>query len=458
MLFIPSALRAILKHLHDKGFTSLVVGGAVRDALLGLPCHDLDVEVFGISSLETLKTHLASFGKIEEVGKHFQVLKLRREGFEFDFSLPRQDVKIGEGHRGFKSTLLLPNATFEQAAARRDFTVNAMGFDPLTNTLFDPFNGAKDLAEKRLRHIGPAFTEDPLRVYRAMQLAARFELTIDQETLALCRSMPLQELPEERCFEEFKKLLLKAAKPSLGLSLLESLGILPFFPELKAIQGVPQNPKWHPEGDVWAHTLMVVDEMAKRRTGSPEKDLEFMFGALCHDLGKALCTKLINGEWKSFGHEEKGVVPATRFMKRLTLNKTLIKAVCMFVKEHGHPLNLYLNNQYHPVSAGAIHRLALRSNLKDLLILATADSCGRTTQDALSGYVPHIDWLREKATQLGILEKPLSPLLTGTDLKQLGFHEGPHLGLALKTAFEAQLDGAFSTPEESKAWAKDNLF
>ncbi|MFA5880249.1 MAG: CCA tRNA nucleotidyltransferase, partial [Candidatus Margulisiibacteriota bacterium] len=258
---IPTALLKIANEINQNNGRAILVGGVVRDLLLDLPLKDFDVEVYGISNFDFLKNILLKYGVVNEVGKAFAVLKFHCSDFEADFAFPRTENKIGKGHKGFE-VIADPNLEFNIAALRRDFTINSMGIDLITKEFLDPFNGKIDLLENRiLKHVGPKFIEDPLRVFRATQFAARFNLAIDPETIEIARSCDLTELPKERIFEEVKKMFLLSKKPSIGLNYWPLLGITKLFPELETIIGVPEEPLWHPEGDVWTHTLMVVDEM-----------------------------------------------------------------------------------------------------------------------------------------------------------------------------------------------------
>jgi tRNA nucleotidyltransferase (CCA-adding enzyme) len=187
--------------------------------------------------------------------------------------------------------------SFREASFRRDFTINAMGYDIEQRKFIDPHNAEEDMKKKSLRHINDkTFIEDPLRVYRGIQFSARFGYSLAKETNLLCKKMVedglLEELPKERIYIEFKKLLLKSQKPSIGFELMRELGILRYYPELEAIIDIPQSPIWHPEGDVWIHSLMSIDKMVEFKTGDEKQDLKMMFAVLCHDLGKATHTQI----------------------------------------------------------------------------------------------------------------------------------------------------------------------
>jgi tRNA nucleotidyltransferase (CCA-adding enzyme) len=297
------------------------------------------------------------------------------------------------------------------------------------------------------------FIEDPLRVYRAVQFAARFEMTLSKESFDLCKHMvdsgTLEELPRERIFEEFKKLLLKAKKPSIGLNLMRELGILKYFPQLKALIDVPQEPTYHAEGDVWTHTLMVVDEMAKLRSGDEKLDLIRMLSALCHDFGKPATTKLIDGKIRAFNHDIEGVEPTINFLKRLTDDKKLIESVADFVLYHLRVGQLYKGG----AKAGAIRRLATKVNLQELELLARADYFGRISKDKQEQFKAG-KWLLKRADELNVLTTPPKPLIQGRDLIALGLNPSPEFKKILDTAYTAQLDGKFNNKIEALTWLK----
>lgn len=453
MLALNPEIISIAQAIASAGGKSLLVGGSVRDHFLKAPLSkDFDVEVYHLppASLEKILNH---FGSVSAVGKKFGVFKLSTASHDYDFSFPRTENKIGAGHKGFR-VALHQHAPFELAAARRDFTINALGYDILSGEVLDPFHGLADLQSGILRHVGPAFGEDPLRVLRGMQFAARFEFKIAPETLKVCQSLNLAELPKERICEEFRKLFLKAKKPSLGLQALQDLAMLKFFPEMKALQGVPQDPQWHPEGDVWTHTLMVVDEAAKLRRGEEKWDFSLLLGALCHDFGKPATTVFEKGRWRSPAHDVKGLPPTESFLNRLTQEQTLIDLVKVYVKEHLKPALLYHAEQ---VGDGAIRRLAMRVSIPDLVQIAKADHFGRTTPDALARQFPAGEWLLQRAERLQVHRNIPQPMLKGRHLLQLGMEPGPLMGKVIQESFELQLDGKLHDLEEVQAWAENRL-
>jgi tRNA nucleotidyltransferase (CCA-adding enzyme) len=435
----------IARLVRTEGGRALVVGGFVRDQLLGRPSNELDMEVFGIAE-ERLRALLAQFGRVEAVGQQFPVYKLGA----IDVALPRRESKSGRGHKGFLVSGD-PYMSIEEAARRRDFTVNAIMWDPLTNEYLDPFNGRADLERRILRVVDPrTFLDDSLRVLRALQFAARFELTADEHTKALCRSIALDDLPSERIWGEFEKLLLKAARPSIGFALARELDVTTkLLPELHALIGCPQEPEWHPEGDCWIHTLMVIDE-ARGRNGDLNRAqlAAVMLGAVCHDLGKPLTTAIIDGRIRSPGHEEAGVEPATCLLGRLSVHSLdgfdVRWHVLGMVAHHLKPGAFYKVRD--EIGDGAFRRLAQKVDLELLARLARADCNGRTGNFDCSA----MDWFIERARSLGVEHQPPPPILMGRHLLELGVQPGPAMGEMLKAVYELQLDGKITTLDEAK--------
>ena len=449
-------MRRLLEALRDAGGRPYLVGGAVRDALLGLPHKDLDVEVFGLP-LPRLKETLARAGRVDAVGEAFTVFKVSGlEGTEgaVDVSLPRRDSKAGPGHRGIAVTGD-PDLRLEEAARRRDFTINAVMFDPFAGALVDPFGGQGDLERRVLRAVDPAtLGEDPLRALRAVQLAARFELTVEAETARQCATMPLAELPAERVFGEIQKLLLKARRPSLGLKLLREWDLLrAVAPELIPLIGTPQDPEWHPEGDVWIHTLMAVDQAVPLLEGLDEPRAHaVMLGTLCHDLGKPATTSRLDGRLRSYGHEEAGLAPTSALLDRWNVHRLhgydVRGQVLGLVGNHLKPGQLYDDRER--VSDGAIRRLARKCEPALLYRVARADCLGRT------GDFPPVamEWFLERVRQLEVAERPPDPLLQGRHVLELGVSPGPEVGRLLRAVYERQLDGVVRTLDEARAEAR----
>jgi tRNA nucleotidyltransferase (CCA-adding enzyme) len=453
---LPQPLLTIAADIKAAGGEAYLVGGWVRDYLMGIPCGDFDLEVYGLA-VDPLLAILKKHGKPNMVGKAFGVITMTlRDGSIYDIAFPRTEKKVGDGHRGFDVTPD-PHLDFATASSRRDFTVNAMGLRLPDLELIDCHGGRADLDAKLLRHVSPAFSEDPLRALRAVQFAARFDFDIAPLTQALCAVQPLEELPRERLFAEFKKLMLKSARPSIGFEWMRRMNMLRYFPELAALIGVPQEPEWHPEGDVWTHTMMVVDQAARLRTSkySETENLGLMFGALCHDLGKATTTLFKDERWRSPAHEGRGEKPARAFLGRLTNEAGLIDEVANYVREHLKPSQLY--NVRHELRPAAIRRLALRIDIEKLVRLSRADHLGRTSEEALAGQFPAGDWLLEESKNLDVLAQKPMPFLTGKYLLSIGLKPGPELGRLIQESFELQLEGDLADVAAAEAWARGRM-
>ena len=435
----------IATSVRDAGGRALCVGGFVRDRILGRASKDLDLEVFGVPQ-DQLLALLKSLGRVEPVGQQFPVYKLGT----IDVALPRRESKTGRGHKGF-TVEGDHTMTFEEAARRRDFTINAIAWDPLTDEYLDPFGGRRDLDRRVLRVVDPAtFGDDSLRVLRALQFAARFELTIEPGTARICSSIALDDLPSERIWGEFEKLLLTAERPSIGFALARELGVIhQLLPEMEALYDCPQDPEWHPEGNVWIHTLMVIDQA---RTLNADLDrprlAAVMLGAVCHDLGKPATTAVIDGRIKSPNHEAMGVEPATKILDRLNVN-TLdgldVRAqVLGIVAEHLRPMAFSKSRA--TVRDGAFRRLAQKVELELLVRFARADCTGRAGTFDCSG----IEWFLERARSLGVEHKPPAPILLGRHLIELGIEPGPRMGEILRAVYELQLDGIVTNLDDAR--------
>jgi len=436
--------RRVALAIRDAGGRALCVGGFVRDRLLGQPSVDLDLEVFGIPE-DQLRALLTTLGRVEPVGQAFPVYKLGA----IDVALPRRESKSGRGHKGF-IVEGDPSMPFDEAARRRDFTINAIGWDPLTGEYLDPFAGRADLDRRLLRVVDPAtFGDDSLRLLRALQFAARFELTIDPATAEICRGIRLDDLPAERIWGEVEKLLLKARRPSIGFALGRDLGaIAQILPEMEPLYDCPQDPEWHPEGNVWIHTLMVIDEARRRNDDLDRARLAtVMLGAVCHDLGKPATTALIDGRVRSPGHEAAGVPLAVAILDRLNVrtldNFDVRTQVLSITAEHMRPGAFYKEKD--AVTDGAFRRLAQKVDMELLARFARADCHGRTGPFDCSA----MDWFIERAQSLGVEHKPPAPILLGRHLIELGVTPGPRMGEILRAIYELQLDGSVATLEQA---------
>ena len=441
--------RRIAMAVREAGGRALIVGGWVRDRLLGREEKDIDIEVFGVP-VDRLRGVLDSIGRVKTIGDSFQVYKVT----DIDVSLPRRESKSGRGHRGF-AIAGDPSMPVTEAARRRDFSVNAIAWDPLTDEYIDPYDGRADLRRRVLRVVNPAtFPDDSLRVLRAVQFSARLGFDLDPEARTLCRTISLDDLPAERIWGEIDKLLL-APRPSVGLALALDIGVVTqLFPELGTLVGCVQEPEWHPEGDVWVHTLQVVDQARQRIDDLPRPEqVAMMLGAVCHDFGKPATTAFVDGRIRSMNHEEQGVAPATTFLDRLKVHSLdgvdVRRQVLGLVAQHLKPGMWFKARD--KVGDGAFRRLAQKVDLELLARLAKADCLGR---EPGRFNCAAMDWFLARAHALGVENRPPAPLLLGRHLLALGAEPGPGVGRVLKAVYEQQLDGSVTTLEEAIAAAE----
>lgn len=422
--------RKIAVAVEEKGGKAYFVGGYVRDLIRGNPGKDVDIEIHGVTP-DTLKNILSSLGERLEIGESFGIFGLK--GYSLDIAMPRTETNRGRGHRDF-DVFVDPHIGTEKAARRRDFTINAMMQNVLTGEIIDHFGGREDLERGIIRHIDPTtFVEDPLRVLRGAQFAARFGFDIAPETIELCRTMDLSTLARERIMDELEKAMLKAERPSIFFELLRRMNQLSYwFPEAEALIGVEQNPKHHAEGDVWIHTMMVIDEVAKIRHYASDP-LGLMLSALTHDFGKAICTEIVNGEIHSYGHETEGLPIIKTFMSRLTSEHRLIKYVLNLSEYHMKPNTL------------AATRASIKSTNKmfdssvdpaALLCLAVADGLGKI---APREYISYDDFFIER---LAIYREYMSrPYVMGQDLIDAGLKPSKDFSDYLDYAHKLRLAG-----------------
>lgn len=454
---IPEKVAKLAESVRSSGGRAMLVGGCVRDEIMRIGHKDWDVEVYGIDPVK-LREILDTVGEVNVVGEAFAVYKI---GDDLDVSIPRRERKVSEGHRGFvvegDSWM-----SFEDACSRRDFTVNAILKDILTGEIVDSFDGRGDIGRKVLRMVSrETFAEDSLRVLRACQFAARFEFGIEAETIEVCKQIDVTDLPKERIWGEFEKLLLKPQRPSIGLKWLYDLGVVDqLFPEMASLVGVPQEPEWHPEGDVDVHTLMVVDEARKLidELDYP-RQVAVMLGALAHDFGKPPTTEFVDGRTRSRGHDEAGVEPTISFLDTLgvfTLNGFDVrKQAIELVRYHLKPGEYYKTKS--PVGDGAFRRLARKVEPDLLYRVAKADSLGRNPE-----WLPKEkwfdsaaqEWFIAKVRELQVEKKAPDPILLGRHLIDLGEVPGPRFRPILDAVYEMQLDGSVSDLEQAIAEAK----
>ena len=422
--------RRIASLVSDRGGRAYYVGGYVRDALLGRHNKDIDMEVHGITP-QALEQILGSLGERMAIGESFGIFGLK--GYGLDIAMPRKEQLRGRGHRDF-DILVDPFIGTQGAARRRDFTVNALMQDILTGEVIDHFGGREDLEQGVLRHVWDAsFPEDPLRVLRCAQFAARFGFSVAEETVALCKTMDLSSLPRERICAELEKALVKAEKPSVFFEVLRQMDQLDlWFPEVKALMDVPQDPRFHAEGDVWVHTMLVLDEAAKLRHLA-EDPCWFMLSALTHDFGKAVTTEFVKGALHAYEHEKKGLPIVEAFLKRLTSESKCIGYVLNMVELHMKPNTVAAANSALKVT----NRMFDQSvDPVGLICIAEADNRGSRYDGPFHS---HTDFLYGRLEQYRTTMA--KPYVMGRDLIAAGLTPGADFTEILAYAHKLRLAG-----------------
>ena len=414
----------IARSVRENGGRALLVGGFVRDELLGLTPKDADVEVFGLEG-HHLYLILEEFGRVDCVGESFQVYKLawyqNKQRYELDISIPRRERKIGAGHKGF-ITQGDPNASVEDAARRRDFTINAILRDPLTEEILDPFNGRHDLEKRVLRMVDAAhFGEDSLRVLRAAQFAARFALTLDEATCELCRTLNLDDLPRERVWGEWEKLLMKAARPSLGLRALYATGALQQLHPYLVTALMRQRQKM----------LDALDGAASER-----ESLDYPRGVtlMLATLGSFL------GHWRAAnGH---GIVRLLDDLNVFTLdNYDVRKNAILLCGERKRVSDWYRARDI--ITDRDFRFLSARVNPRLIYHLARA-----------RGRIEAADWFRARMESLDVFDGPPAPLLMGRHLLEMGLKPGPQIGRITNAVWIAQLSGEVADLDAARERAR----
>ena len=413
---LPGRLLKIAGDIREAGGRAFLVGGWVRDALLGKSCRDYDVEVYDMAQ-DALVPILSKYGRTNLVGKAFGVIHLAMKGLSLDFSFPRTESKVGYGHRGFV-VHTDEKLSFKEAALRRDFTINAMGMELPELTLCDPYGGIDDLKSHTLRHVGPAFAEDSLRILRGVQFASRFGCTLAPDTVELCRTLSLDDLSVERLFEEFKKWLLKPGKPSLGLKAFLDIKLDEYFPEI------------HPFKESWETLGTILDNMVPLRDTLPEAQaMEFAFAALLSDSAET----------------------SLKFLERITNETHLLKIVPPLLKAYQELDTAIVND------APALRRLAVKLGGLKLLGLLVKCTPREFYADSAADGECFADKLWKAASELDLIEEAPQPYLMGKMLMDMGVKPGKQMGEIIKKSFELQLDGEIKNAEEAIAWAKSCL-
>lgn len=427
---VTSKAEEIAERVHALGGSAYYVGGYVRDRLLGRDSKDIDIEIHGITE-DALIELLSDMGETASFGRSFGIHTLRGTGI--DIALPRTERSTGQGHRQFDVSVD-PFIGAEAASSRRDFTINALMQDVLTGEILDYHGGREDLEKGIIRHVSDAsFADDPLRVLRAASFASRLGFDIADETISLCRSIDLSGLSSERVEEELAKALLQSDRPSVFFEALRQMNQLSFwFPELEALIDLPQDPLYHPEGDVWVHTMEVIDRAAALRDKTDEP-LSFMLLCLCHDFGKAVTTELIKGRYHAYQHEVKGIPVIESFLRRIVKEKSIRRYVTGMVPLHMRPNVVAFSKP----SVKSTNRLFYEAaSPGDLVYFAICDKPVLAGEENFTG---DSDFLWER---LSVFEDTMSkPHITGKDLIEAGISPGEELGRLLDYALKLRLAG-----------------
>ncbi|MCU6480181.1 CCA tRNA nucleotidyltransferase [Arthrobacter sp. A2-55] len=463
LIDLTDEAHAVLDAISSVGGRALIVGGSVRDALLarasgqGAEFKDIDIEVRG-TTLEALLEAMP--GEAGLHGESFYVLNTKINGQDFDIALPRRESKSGPGHRGFQVTTDA-EMSFEDSFARRDLTINSMGWDPASGQLIDPYNGMADLEAGVLRHTSPAFADDPLRVLRAVRFAGRLGFDLDPETAELCRSIKdsFPELPKSRLWGEFSGIALQAPHVSKALETLHATGWEEHFPTLAAVRAVPQDPKWHPEGSVEVHLGLAADSaaaIAVRDRLEPAERTVVVLAAMLHDLGKATNTvHEASGAITSHGHAQEGVEPVRDFLNAIGAPRTVVDKVLPIVAEH----MCHAGTKGDP-SPAAVRRLIRRlagdngrgPDIRQWARVVDADVTGR----GAGNKEPFGHRWVAVAETIGWGSSPSKAILRGEHLKTLGMKPSRDMHFLIQGSLAAQDDGTFSDESGALAWVREH--
>jgi tRNA nucleotidyltransferase (CCA-adding enzyme) len=436
----------IADKIAKAGGRAFIVGGFVRDLVMGKVPKDIDVEVHGLPQ-DQLEKVLGGFkdthGEAKLVGKAFGVYKLG----DYDIAMPRTEKKVGPGHKGF-TVDINHEISIEDASRRRDLKFNSMLYDPIEHKILDPHGGMEDISKGQISHTDEkAFAEDPLRVFRVARFKATTGFKVHPETTQLSKSLlnELSTLPKERILGEMEKILLKGKKPSDAFRWLDKVGVIEkMFPELHALQAIDQGKKHHPEGNAFEHTMLALDAVPIK-----ERTLPVMLGILAHDLGKATVQSEKDGDAVHFfGHAEEGATIADKFLKRFTDETELTNHVLALVKHHMKPYDLKKN-----LNKASLRRLGLKVNIEDLMKVHRADKLGRG-KEVDNNEIAHIDKILSTWDEI---KHEIKPMIQGRHLIDMGMKPGKHFGEILNKVFQAQLDGEFNTPEDGLKFVNNLL-
>lgn len=468
LIQISDSMRSIIEHLRVLGNKAVVIGGAVRDALLGIEPKDIDLEIYGIP-YNALEEFLSRYGKVDLVGKSFGIIKFRPDGEDqsYDISIPRRENKVGVGHRDFEATLD-PFMSMKEAATRRDFTFNALAYDPIENKIYDYFGGVNDLKNKIIRHTSEAFKEDALRILRCFGFQARFGFEVHPDTIQAMKEIlatgEFEALPKERVFEEWMKWLEKGIRHDQIFKFMRDTGLVEYYPELNALKETQQDKIYHPEGDVEIHTtlcLSVMDKIIEREKITGEEKAILVMALLLHDIGKPATTEeqMKNGRMTitSHGHEALGASMAKEFLSRIGFHESLITPIANIVADHLAGVNIMAikDNRGRVKAVKKLSRRLNPATIKQLTYIMEADHNGRGS-DTYKEPTGSKEILAI-ASEINVQDKPYQYILMGRHLIEAGLEPSPEFGQILRRSYEAQENGEFQDLEGAKKWLHENL-
>lgn len=424
---------AIVKRLRDEGYDSYLAGGSVRDMVLGKTPQDYDITT-NAKPDDIVKI----FPKTVPVGAQFGVILVMVEGQPFEVASFRHDGPYLDGRRPTH----VRYGSLQEDIFRRDFTINGMVYDPIADHIIDLVGGRVDLESRLVRAIGnphSRFEEDRLRMIRAVRFAASLDFTVENETFAAIRDLAptIKQISWERIGEEITRILTEGGAKT-GFELLDQTGLLVvLLPEVSTMKGIEQSPDYHPEGDVFTHTLLTLGHL-----DSPTETLAY--GCLLHDVGKPVCMRRDEERLTFYGHTDRGAEMAEEVLKRLKRSRATRERVAYLVRNH-------LRHMQAPqMRLSTLKRFLGEEGIEELLEL--------TRIDALSsnGDLQHYQFCKQKLAELKQEEIHPEPLLRGRDLIAMGFSPGPDFQIILKQVQEAQLGGELSTREEAVDWVNKN--
>jgi tRNA nucleotidyltransferase (CCA-adding enzyme) len=466
LIHIPNEIKPALDFLNSYNHTPLFIGGCVRDAFIGLNPKDIDIEVYNIDYAK-LNEILSLYGKTNLVGKQFGIIKFKphRGKMEYDFSIPRKENKIGIEHTDFE-VFFDPTMTPQEAALRRDFTFNALAYDPFTCKIHDYFNGLTDLQNKTIRHTSDKFSEDALRILRAMQFQARLDFDIAPETYSLMKSMiqntnDFQQLSIERISEEWMKWATKGNDHTKIFEFIQKSGLSQVYPELNALTTTVQDHIYHPEGSVAKHTelcLSIIDQLVKENKITGDEKALLVLSVLLHDVGKPDTTEAKEKKGRltitSEGHEQVGEQIASAFLEKIGIKKEIIGKCERLIANH----LAHINYSSVPEKSKFkfVRNLAKRihpATIQELYYIVTADHKGRLVKDAVN-FPDEIKQILELSKEIDVADKKPEYLLMGRHLIDAGLKPSIMFKHILKAAENAQDEQLFSDIEGALLWLK----